>query len=374
MLTTPNQIIIRLETKTEKKTYPTTKHVSYFEEYVNSLQFSNTKNINVETTNDPEKSVLARDNFRPRNQFIWLLHLSFCDHTPLVLTPDYIWLTLLQGLSIHINNNPQKYRSQFTTSSTKESIVVENNSLVQGNLFSPWSEVFSKFSEELKERIGEETQQFLVKGFSTTTPTIENAYQIMLMDVVKSYFDYYTFSKCGIPEIRLEGTVEDWESLYDRVSKFEEYDLGWWVEKLRYVFGTIVKTVKANGEGFGDFWDSFYKWNRVSGGDRVTGWVHIFFPYDKENQINSFCKNFDFDFSKRISGFSGLKLSSFPSGMSKVPFIWEYQNNKLDMDFYSGFTGLLQEEKDNGALRTNIGWAVAYRKVEEEEEKEKKNN
>ncbi|KAJ3424002.1 hypothetical protein M0812_29634 [Anaeramoeba flamelloides] len=357
------QTIINLKTKTTKKNLEKQKHGLYLAKYfeqVNNLP-KNRDTITIETTSSYNQEVITREDFQPNNHFIWLLHLSFCDHLPLVLTPDDIWLTLLQGFSIHINKHSAKYRSRFMQGAEKETIRVRHDGLVKGSTSSPWHEVFPMFSKELKSRIGEKNFGALVTSFSTTTPVIENAYTIMLMDIVKSYFDYRARTMCGIPEIRLEGTVEDWEDLYDRVATFEEYGLGWWVEKLRYVLKRIVQTIKSNGEGLEEFWESFYKWKSTSGGDRITGWVHCLFPYKNSQTRNPYCKNFDFEISLEPSIRNGLKRSDFPSGMSKVPFVWEYYNQEFEMDFYSGFTSLLQEEKDNGAIRTNIGWIVSHK-------------
>ncbi|KAJ3445456.1 hypothetical protein M0812_11331 [Anaeramoeba flamelloides] len=371
------QTIIRLKKKCRKKALTKKKHGKYLEQYfeqVNKIS-PNKDSITIETTSSYNQEVISRDDFQPSNHFIWLLYLSFSRHYPLILTPDDIWLTVLQGFSIHINKHSKKYRKRFTQSTTKETIKVRHDRLVKGSTSSPWHEVFPMFSKELKTRIGEEMHEFVTKGFSTTTPVIKNAYNIMLMDVVKSYFNYRVLTRCGIPEIRLEGTVEDWEELAERVTKFKEFGLGWWVKNLQFVLTNIVKTVKANGEGLNQFWKSIYKWNSASGGDRITGWVHCLFPYKNDHTVNPYCKDFNFDLCVKLSTRHGLKRSDFPSGMCKVPFVWEYYNQEFEMDFYSGFTALLQEKKDKGAIRTNIGWIVCHKlNAITQNLKKKKNN
>ncbi|KAJ3439595.1 hypothetical protein M0812_15628 [Anaeramoeba flamelloides] len=363
-----NSVKVSLPINPKKKIYEKTNLKIYNKSFLDEVR---KKETTIECASGNDKEVISRARFKPNNHLLAMLHLSFCDHVPMILTPDDIWLTLLQGFSTHININAEKYRTRFTQSSEKETIRVRHDGLVKGGTDSPWHEVFPMFSNVLKEKLGEELHGFLVKGFSTTTPVVENAYNIMLMDVVKSYYDYRVMTMCGIPEIHIEGTLEDWEGLYDRVSKFEEFDLGWWSEKLRYVLGNIVKTVKSKGKKDKKFWQSFYKFKSFSGGDVATGWVNILFPYDKNEKLNPYCKNYDPNKKedKNRFGGDGLNLGQYPSGLSKVPFIWEYFSQKFDMDFFSGFTGLLQEERDNGALRTNIGWAVAYQGGQELEEK-----
>ncbi|KAJ3441393.1 hypothetical protein M0812_13403 [Anaeramoeba flamelloides] len=374
--TTQNKpTIINLKTKSSNNELPKTEHMEYLKSFLKDIHSGE---ITIETTSEYSKKVVSREWYSPNNHLLYMAHMSFAKHIPIILTPDDIWLTLLQGLSAQINNNPDQYRSQFTTSSTKETIRIEHNGLVKGNLDSAWHEVFPMFSEELQKKIGKEMHSFLITDFSTTTPIIRNSYEIMLMDIVKAYYKFEVMTSCGIPEIRLEGTLGDWEDLLDRVSKFEEFDLGWWVEKLRFVLQTIVKTVKAKGKGFGEFWESFYKYRSFSGGEEISGWINVLFPFSKNGDKNPYCVKYQPNkpFPKSNNPFhsDSLPFSDFPTGISKVPFKWTYYSSTYKMDFYSGFTGLLQDEKDKGALRTNIGWVVAYKKEEETEEEKNENN
>ena len=53
--------------------------------------------------------------------------------------------------------------------------------------------------------------------FSTTTKNSLTASRIVLLDMVKAYFSYKLCTMCGIPKITLEGTLEDWEHLQEKV-------------------------------------------------------------------------------------------------------------------------------------------------------------
>lgn len=41
------------------------------------------------------------------------VHLAFSDHRPLVLTPDCIWLTIVQGFGQHVNENAEALRGRI---------------------------------------------------------------------------------------------------------------------------------------------------------------------------------------------------------------------------------------------------------------------
>lgn len=79
------------------------------------------------------------DDFQ--NQYIAALHHAFAEHYGFVLNPDDIWLLILQGLSIHINQNAEKYRDTLVDFQGKKEIRVRHDGLVQGNPDNTWQEV-----------------------------------------------------------------------------------------------------------------------------------------------------------------------------------------------------------------------------------------
>jgi hypothetical protein len=56
-----------------------------------------------------------------------------------------------------------------------------------------------------------------------------------------------------------------------------EYDLEWWVARLRPICDALVET--AEGRPPRRFWQEIYKPEEAYGGDVVTGWVADLFPY-----------------------------------------------------------------------------------------------
>ena len=158
---------------------------------------------------------------------------AYSYHYPLVLSPSAIWITIAQGLANHINNNAEELRHCFVTHEGKEKIEVRRDNFVRRSPENPWAEVFGEFSFKLKEKMLGDTHGLIVTDFSTSTPTDRAASEVVLMDAMKSYFDYYVCTACGIPSVALEGTKEDWEKIVSRVEKFTAYGLDWWVKTLR---------------------------------------------------------------------------------------------------------------------------------------------
>ncbi len=294
------------------------------------------------------------------------LALAFNGHHPFSLSPDMIWLLICQGVAQHVNIHAESLRSKFVQHAEQVTIEVRRDDFFKGSPENPWGEMIDELCLRVREHIGSAHDLFMPQ-FSTTGPTERIAAEIVLLDAVQSYFKYEFTSRCGIPAITLEGTAEDWQALADRVEAFAEFDLEWWLTPLRPILQELVATAK--GIYRGAFWKSIYKYESMSGGDIISGWIVAFFPYLKDKQNNQMVKNrwlaeggnalkllmaaklnkAKFPFGPRIKG--------FPNCMSRVPFIWNYRSQCFDMELLGGFVGVAQDETTL-TLRPEIGWAI----------------
>jgi len=223
--------------------------------------------------------------------------------------------------------------------------------------------------------------------------------QIVLMDTTKAFFNFEMRGLCGIPEIILEGTVKDWESVRKRVETFAAFDLDWWLEDLRYVLDQFVAA--SRGEIDVAFWQRMYRgWEQDDGyvwerATHVSGWVHVFFPYDKVGHPNTvrMCpaaihrrKSIAYMETGRQCigcGSSGpgaegrgewwcqtcwrahdirrfyrheVEHMDLPIGLRKAPFIWNYLDVEFDCDFLAGFAGCAVE--DNAVVKPQVAYCV----------------
>ena len=204
----------------------------------------------------------------------------------------------------------------------------------------------------------------MVAAFSTTGAIERASSEIVLMSAMQVYFRFELCSMCGIPEITVLGTPEDWRSIRRRVAAFSEFDLEWWTKPLLPILDQFV----AASEGRVDkvFWQSLYKLNDNSGGPYVTGWVCTLFPYlnvqvfenDELRRVvrrNDFLSNWVKGMSAEFGG--GPTTRDFLTGLSVAPFLWRYFDEVCSMDLVAGFVGVSQNP-DSLALRPAIGWAV----------------
>lgn len=281
------------------------------------------------------------------------VHTAFDNHHPLALSPDDIWLCIAQAFAKHVELNAEALRAQLVGHDDKLTLTVIRDGFVKGSPDNDWQGCFAEWSGAIAEHIGKK-RDLIVSAFSTTGPIELAASEIVLMDAMKSYFNYLLVTRCGIPEIELLGTVEDWQSIRRRAEVFAEFGLADWVTALVPVLDQLVAA--AAGKPDTAFWQSLYKRNDHSGGPYVTGWINVLFPYlDLPGQARSTRNPAAYAWS---ADHHGTALHSFPSGVSRVPLRWLYLGTPLQMHLHAGFVGVTQAG-DTGAVRPAIGWAVS---------------
>ena len=339
-----------------------------------------------------------------QNQFLYAIRMAYADHRPLVISPDMIWLLILQGFAEHVHANSEALRSKLVYHEGRKVLFVRRDDYVKGDTLFPWPEVFQSFSEQMVENVSPGAQQLIQTKFSTTGPTEKAAFEITMMDALNDYF-LYVMGKivCGIPEITLEGTPEDWKEIEEKTKLLTEYDLKWWTDQLAPILHEF--TLASQGTVDRDFWkDIFILETPLSGGCGVApvlnGWVLQFFPYLYESpnpwvtkteaaanyqearkasasmrkdpallaKIKKEVKT-DKQFKKRLElvqkmdpqpgkyGLPALEISDMPNGIGSADLLVYYMGPYLDYAMISGFFGVRQDS-ESLALRPEIGWLI----------------
>lgn len=287
--------------------------------------------------------------------FFQAAELAYVDHRPLALSPDMFWLLVTQGFANHVNLHSEEMRHYFVEHEGKKIINIQRDDFVKGSQGNPWEEVFPCFSEKICEYIGDENHSNIVVEFSTTGNVEKAANELILMESMKSYFEYSFSTACGIPEIILEGELQDWEKLRDCTEKLgRTYELQWWIDFVHPILDRIVRNVEGKDDP--ELWKNFYKRSGGSGGPYINGWITSLVPYIKNYRSNGIVniKNTFYDWEDEWR-LGRLKNDNLPIGLCQTPFTWNYFAEIFDMEFVAGFIGTTQ----NGfVLRPKIGWAI----------------
>lgn len=293
------------------------------------------------------------------HSFFYGLYRAYAEHRPFVLSPDMIWLLISQGFAKHVNANPERLRHYFVNFDGQSTVVaISSNSLSNPN--SKWEEIFPLFSKELAKQTKGELVDILSADFSTTTPVEKIASEITIMEAMKSYFEFiHIHIICGIPEITLEGTTEDWEKVLEKTRKLSQYDLEWWTTELEPILKEFIKASK--GKINKPFWRKIFKYHTRGGCGAPTlidGWIVKFFPYDNKGKRNNL-QNLIHSVGKE----------NLPEEIGKVGFKHiepgpDGKDITTQLEIWAGFIGLEQND-DTYALTPKIGWMIRKKDIDQ---------
>jgi hypothetical protein len=280
---------------------------------------------------------------------------AYTDHRPLRLSPDAVWLTLLQGVAAHVRENAEELRHHFTRHQERLAITVRRDDFRRGSPKNPWPEVFADFAAAIGAHVGP-SLELLRADFSTTGPVERAAGDAMLMSAILPYFEFRFMCICGIPAVTLDGTPEDWEQLVQLVRAWEAFGLGWWLEHLLPTLSQFAAA--SRGEVDREYWRRLFGITELCGREYFEGWIASLFPYltcapDPAGR-RPVRRNGAFD---QGLGTPVFREQDFAFGPGRVPFVWEYRGRCFDMEFIGGLIGVRQDA-DTGALSPEVGWAV----------------
>ncbi|WP_434345410.1 DUF4419 domain-containing protein [Myxococcus virescens] len=304
---------------------------------------------------------------RPKatHPLLFAVHLAFSGHRPLVLSPDILWITIAQGLALHITRNAEALRFDLVRHQGRKQLVVTRDAS-QTDLASDdfWPGVVDDFSGMIQGH-SPALHDLMVCDFSTTGPVERVVSQIVLMDAMREYFDYVVMCICGIPTITLEGSPEDWRKLRDKVGQLPRYGMETWARHLLPLCDQFIRA--SEGREDREFWQAIYKLHHAYGRDTFNGWIGKLFPFLR-NQLTG-----EYDFpnpmleaqalGKPDATEKGETLSSdrLPTGLSRVSLLLAVATDSgmvnARMALTAGFMGTLQSA-ETLALRPVPGWVV----------------
>lgn len=324
--------------------------------------------------NSPEKDV---------HDFLKALQLAFSNHKGIIIHPDHWWLLIVQGFSQHLKCHSDTYQTQlFGKEFQRTNISIRNDTFIKGGR-NDWESVLPEYRKKIQTFLGPVFHKAVSPTFSSSGLKEKTAFEIAFMDTFSSYFRYEFVTLCGIPEIQLTGTKEDYIKLLESVKALSIFDLEWWVNQLVPIIQEFINAF--DGQLNSPFWQSIFKQNNESGGPYITGWISAFFPYIQQSFIqngevfeltehrisperfinvlsceplhfnnlytvnlltqNPICFNEPFSFT----------LNNFPSGIASVPLQWEHLQESYTMLLHSGFIGITEKEN---YLIPEINWAI----------------
>jgi hypothetical protein len=325
----------------------------------------------LETSFDKNKELaFIHENVPMLNGF----YTAHCNHYPIRIKPDDIWILIVQAFSHHVNINSESLRSMFVDFSGKKELRINYplSDLSQVN-----KKVLENFSEQIntkmKEFLGEELLNILTPNYSTTDYESLIVCKISIMGAFKKYFDYTLgLCGCGVPYLILEGTADDYEKIKSKAKYLSKYKFEWYINK---IIPHIDKMIEAKkGKVDVNYFKNMIQ-NREEteykpglsghGGysykvDHLSGWFLNFFAYWTDGYRGRY-KEFNEDHL-------GVKdFDKLPSQMLTVPFkiVDETKGKTYEMKYKVGFIGCDKNKKNEVSVVT--GWIVSPSSKEDRE-------
>lgn len=239
------------------------------------------------------------------NHLINAIVYAYNNHIGLRLSPDDILHCFNTAVVKCLNDNAEKYRDVFVNHQGKKKLVVKAD-CPPGQF--DWSTLIETMSTMIDQNV--KSGLGLEPEFTTTTPTIKTVGQLMKMSAFKQYFSYGFEMACGIRNVDLTGTLDDWLKLREKVTKCAEIftkrgNLVNWskhfltvVDRLIETFNSDVAEEKAGGimgyfgsvkksskisDKLAQFWARIVTYvPHGSGGQRyISGWAKVLVPGDQ---------------------------------------------------------------------------------------------
>jgi hypothetical protein len=168
-------------------------------------------------------------------------------------------LTIAQGVSNHICNNSHRFRHVFVDYAGKKEVFLDARDIigyVNGNFTGDWPQAITRLSDAVDEKVKKvDLKEIFECNFSTSTNASIIASRITLLDAMKEFIYLKLRGGCGIPKVTLDGTLEDWIHLQEKVVKLRDLglELDFWLDRLDPVIAQFVATYKGNVDE--NFWN-----------------------------------------------------------------------------------------------------------------------
>jgi hypothetical protein len=209
-------------------------------------------------------------------------------------SPDDWWNVIVRNVAQAVNDNGENetVRDFFVAHQGKKEIAI-NVGPSLSNIMGSESWLFEQFTQGIKEniknpgyadamqvsRFDNMSKIYIPQAdFSTTTPVQLISSQVMLMASLQEYFDYRTYTACGIPGVEMVGTDQDWEQLVEKTRRLrkllnpvmEEVGLAEWFTKSLETLEKLLDT--QQGKPDTEWWSHVLSWNALYGSGGRSWW------------------------------------------------------------------------------------------------------
>ena len=191
-------------------------------------------------------------SFGYHKAFLGYLNAYF-DHCPIKLSPNLIWQLILNKFSKYVDDHAEELREKFVNFEGKKDLICVRIGKIK-DVYKYEDDLIEEFCNKISENVGKELIDNLTPNFSTSTKKTIIAGKVSIMSTFKKYFRYgIGMVSCGIPYIILEGSLDDWEKVLQKLKFLSKYNFcSYYTEDIEKDLNEIINTKKGNINL--DFW------------------------------------------------------------------------------------------------------------------------
>jgi hypothetical protein len=230
-------------------------------------------------------------------------------------------------------------------------------------------DIIKDFCEQISENIGKELIDILTPNFSTSNENSIIAGKVSIMSAFNNFFDYEVMMiSCGIPYIILEGSLNDWENILNKLKFLSKYDF--YIKNMEKDIIEIINTKKGKIDL--EFWSKIIMETKIKEeisnpcifpphfheveNIYITGWILDF--YNKEKIEKD-------DISNVI-----MEIVEVPI---KITEINAFNNDKIKQGIISSGIREIKQDPDNYEVEPIVNYEFTFdenqKEIENKEEK-----
>ena len=315
-------------------------------------------------------------------------YIAFLHHYPVVLSPDILWMLILEGFNHNVHANSKELRNKFVKGHT-DKIVITQEANGEGNINQisqqRWGDIFKDFVEQTRKYIDGNVIHLFTPYFSTTTEDIEYACKLSTISIILPYIKFIKKLKdepiggCGFPYIKLQGTLQDYKQLKIKVESLKGYLIDDWLNKIIIDIDKIIETKKGMIDK--KFWDNMITNQKreyiedlrksVSGVTfhrkvkreeiKIFGWIFDFFPFkivpssDIRNLKGRYYEVKEKIARNNIKIYHNPDFNELPEEMINIDATYRNRlGQSAELGINTGFLGYSMDEDQ--AFKPEIGW------------------
>lgn len=227
------------------------------------------------------------------NDFIGAFITAYNHHIMLGLRPDDLAQQIHTTFATYINKFPEESRAALVSHEGKKTIELRAVNM-------DIDEFCDGFAQQMRADSANPTFcDEMTRTFSTSTRTTRTVANINLMNTLKSYYSCEMILGCGIPAVRLFGTIADWNALRTSYQSlralYAHSELAPWFIHFDTIIDMFVEMRELSSTETSAqapprivaLWERVISYvPQGSGSDTLLGgWVRLFTPYKSSNKL-----------------------------------------------------------------------------------------